>query len=293
MRQRRKHGSFWLFGLLCLIMSALAGPVTAQTPSLKVTEWVSKTDPLLVRSGIIEGPTEIGLVDTQFTNANVHRLIADLIETGKPLRWVYVTHPHVDHFNGATLLRAAFPQAKLYAQATAIPLYAPMVAERQAGLDAAAPGGLPNVTAPAPDFFEPVPADGLSVDGQKIEIIRGYGDHPDSSAVWVPSPRTVITGDVVFSNTHAFTGDHNDIGAWIALVQKIKALKPDRVVVGHGPVDARRDASVLDEQIHWLEDYRAARAKDPSPEAITKAMTAKYPGYANAFIFAFSEKVRK
>ena len=57
--------------------------------------------------------------------------------------------------------------------------------------------------------------------------------------------------------------------------------------------DARRDASVLDEQIHWLEDYRTARAKDPSPEAIKQVMTAKYPGYANDFIFAFSEKVRK
>jgi glyoxylase-like metal-dependent hydrolase (beta-lactamase superfamily II) len=293
MRLRRHFGSLWLFSLLCLFMSALAGPVTAQTPSLMVTEWVSKSDPLLVRSGIIEGPTEIGLVDTQFTNANVHRLIADLIETGKPLRWVYVTHPYVDHFNGATLLRAAFPRAKFYAQPTAIPLFAPMVAERQAGLGAAAPSGTPNVTAPVPDFFETVPASGLAVDGQKIEIIRGYGDHPDSSVVWVPSARTVITGDVVFSHTHAFTGDHNDIAAWIALVQEIKALKPDRVVVGHGPVDARRDASVLDEQIHWLEDYRTARAKDPSPEAIKQVMTAKYPGYANDFIFAFSEKVRK
>jgi glyoxylase-like metal-dependent hydrolase (beta-lactamase superfamily II) len=293
MHQRRNNGSFWLFGLLCLIMSALAGPVTAQTPALKITEWVSKTDPLLVRSGVIEGPTEIGLVDTQFTLSNVHRLIADLIETGKPLRWVYVTHPHVDHFNGATLLRAAFPRAKSYAQATAIPLYAPMVAERQAGLGAAAPGGLPNVTAPAPDFFEPVRAAGLSVDGQKIEIIRGFSDHPDSSVVWVPSARTVITGDVVFSHTHAFTGDHNDIAAWMALVEKIKVLKPVRVIVGHGPVDAHRDATVLDEQIHWLEDYRAARAKDPSPDTIKRVMTAKYPGYANDFIFAFSEKVRK
>ena len=165
------------------ITSALGVPVAAQTPSLKVTEWASKSGPLLVRSGIIEGPTEIGLVDTQFSNANTHRLIANLIETGKPLRWVYVTHPHVDHFNGATLLRAAFPNAKFYAQLTAIPLFAPMVAERQAGLGAAAPGGLPNVTAPVLDFFEPVPADGLAIDGRGVEIIRGVGDHPDSSVV--------------------------------------------------------------------------------------------------------------
>ncbi len=265
----------------------------AQSAPLKVAEWVSKSGPLSDRSGIIEGATEIGLVDTQFTNANARRLIADLIETGKPLRWVYVTHPPVDHFNGATLLRAAFPQARFYAQPAAIALFAPMVAERQAGLGAAAPGGAPNVTAPAPDFFEPVPTAGLSVDGQPIEIIRGLGDHPDSSVVWVASARTVITGDVVFSHTHAFTGDHNDIPGWIALVRRIQALRPDRVIVGHAAPDVRRDATVLDEQIRWLEDYRAARAANPSADAVKAAMKAKYPDYANDFIFAFSEGVRK
>jgi glyoxylase-like metal-dependent hydrolase (beta-lactamase superfamily II) len=293
LRSRHRPVWLWLMGLFSVFAVTGGEPVLAQTAPLKVTEWVSKSGPLFDRSGIIEGPTEIGLVDTQFTNANVHRLIADLIESGKPLRWVYVTHPHVDHFNGATLLRTAFPDAKFYAQASAIPLFAGMVAERQAGLGAAAPGGAPNVTAPAPTFFEPVPGAGLKVDGQPIEIIRGFGDHPDSSVVWVRSAKTVITGDVVFSHTHAFTGDHDDIPGWIALVKEIQALKPDRVVVGHAAPDVRRDASVLDEQIRWLEDYSAARAKDPSADAIKKAMTAKYPDYANDFIFVFSEGVRK
>ena len=66
-----------------------------------------------------------------------------------------------------------------------------------------------------------------------------------------------------------------------------------RVIVGHGPASDRRDAAVLDQQICWLEDYRAARAKDRSAEAVKRVMTAKYLGYANDFIFAFSEMVRK
>jgi glyoxylase-like metal-dependent hydrolase (beta-lactamase superfamily II) len=293
LRSRRRTIWSWFLVLLGLLSIGDVRPALAQGVTLKVIEWVSKSGPLFDRSGIIEGPTEIGLVDTQFTNANVHRLIADIIETGKPLRWVYVTHPHVDHFNGATLLRAAFPQAKFYAQPAAIPLFAAMVAERQAGLGAAAPGGAPNVTAPAPDFFEPVPTAGLVIDGQPISILRGPGDHPDSSVVWVPSAKVVITGDVVFSHTHAFTGDHDDIAGWIAFIRRIQALKPIRVIVGHAAPDVRRDATVLDEQIRWLEDYRVARAKNPSAEAVKAAMTAKYPGYANDFIFAFSEKVRK
>jgi glyoxylase-like metal-dependent hydrolase (beta-lactamase superfamily II) len=269
--------------------SDTAGP----PPALKVIEWVSASGPLHERSAIIEGPGELGLVDTQFTNANARRLAADLIEIGKPLAWVYVTHPHVDHFNGAALIRDAFPAARFHAQASAIPLFAPMVAERQAGLGMAAPGGAPNVAAEAPGFFSPIPEAGLSIDGEPIEILRGPGDHPDSSAVWVASARTVITGDIVFSKTHAFTGDHDDIPGWIALVRRIQALAPERVVVGHAAAEVRRDASVLEEQIRWLEDYRAARAEDASAEHLRQAMTARHPGYDNDFIFAFSEGVRR
>lgn len=270
-----------------------ASPAMARGAPLKVTEWVSRSGPLFERSGVVEGPTEIGLIDTQFTNANAHRLAADLIEIGKPLRWVYVTHPHVDHFNGAALLRQAFPRAKFWAQASAIPLFGPMVAERQAGLGGAAPGGPPNVAAAAPGFFAPVPAEGLALDGERVDILRGLGDHPDSSVVWVPSARTVITGDVVFSRTHAFTGDHDDIPGWIAFVRRIQVLGPQRVIVGHAAPDVRRDASVLDEQIRWLEDYRAARAENPSAGHVERVMTARHPDYANGFIFAFSEGVRK
>ena len=72
---------------------------------------------------------------------------------------------------------------------------------------------------------------------------------------------------MVFSRTHAFTSDGDDLAGWIELVRKIQALKPDRVIVGHGQAGDRRDAAVLDEQTRWLEDYRAARAMDPSAEA--------------------------
>ncbi|MCZ8133485.1 MAG: MBL fold metallo-hydrolase [Rhodobacteraceae bacterium] len=289
---QNKRQFLWLFAA-SFLFAVFWSPLSAYSQTLKVTEWVSKSDPLLVRSAIIEGPTEIGLVDTQFTLSNVHRIIADLIEVGKPLRWVYVTHPHVDHFNGAGLIRAAFPEAAFFALPAAIPLMHTMVMERQAGLGAHAPGGARNVAASAPTFFQRLPENGLAIDGQSVEVMTGFGDHPDSSVVWVPSARTVITGDVVFSHTHAFTGDHDNIEAWISLIERIKRLRPSRVVVGHGPVDVRRDSSVLDEQIQWLRDYRDARSNNPSAQSVKEIMTKKYPGYANDFIFEFSEGVRR
>lgn len=269
----------------------LATPAIAQPARLRVTEWVSDAGPLLVRSAIFEGPTQIGLVDTQFTLSNAMRLIADLKERGKPLAWVYVTHPHLDHFNGAALIRAAFPEARFCARADAIPLFAPMVSTRQASLGAAAPGGGDNLPAEAPGFFEPLPEAGLALDDRPLEVLTGPGDHPLSSVVWEPESRMAITGDVVFSETHAFTGDHDDFDGWIDLVRRVQALDPSRVVVGHAGPAVRRGDRVLAEQIDWLETYRDARAEDPSVEHIKEVMTSTYPGYSNDFIFEFSAGV--
>ncbi|MEM7525351.1 MAG: MBL fold metallo-hydrolase [Pseudomonadota bacterium] len=278
--------------LLVAGSAAAAAPALGRPARLRVVEWASGAGPLHVRSTIFEGPTALGLVDAQFTLSNAMRLIADLKEREKPLDWVYVTHPHLDHFNGAALIRAAFPRARFYARADAIAAFEPMVATRQASLGAAAPGGVGNLPAEPPRFFEAAPAEGLLLDGQALQILTGRGDHPLSSAVWEPDSRTIATGDVVFSETHAFTGDHDDFDGWIAFVRRIQALDPSRVIVGHAEVDVRRGDRVLAEQIDWLERYRDARAEDPSVAHVKRVMTAAYPRYANDFIFAFSAGVK-
>lgn len=282
-----------LAGSAAVALGAVAAPALARPAALRVTEWVSDAGPLLVRSAIVEGPASLGLIDTQFTLSNAMRLIADLKERGKPLSWVYVTHPHLDHFNGAALIRAAFPEARFFAREDAIALFGPMVDTRQASLGAAAPGGGGNLPSAAPDFFEPVAADGLVLDERPLQVLQGPGDHPMSSVVYEPEGRIAVAGDVVFSETHAFTGDHDDFDGWIALIRQVQALDPSRVVVGHAGPAVRRGDRVLAEQIDWLETYRDARAEDPSVDHVKSVMVGRYPGYANDFIFDFSAGVER
>ena len=186
-------------GLFLACLSLFSTPVPAQTLSasnqLQVTEYVLETGPLFVRSAIIEGPTEIGLVDTQFTKSNAHRLVADLIEKGKELKWVYITHPHLDHFNGAGIIHQAFPAAIFYGQPEALDELPFMVETRQASLGAAAPGGIANLPAQAPVFVEPIPSKTLTINSRLVEVVPGVGDHPKSSFVWVEDAQTVIMGD--------------------------------------------------------------------------------------------------
>lgn len=272
------------------LLAVCAGPASAQ---LTVTDWAAKTGPLHPHSAIVEGASEIGLVDVQQTASETHRLVADVLERGKPVRWIYVTHPHLDHFAGADIVRAAFPGARLYGPSAGMDAeVARQVATRRLPLGEGAPGGAGNLPTVAPRGFERAPDDGLRLDGERVEILRGTGDHPDSSVVWVPSARTVIAGDVIFHRTHAFHGDHDDLAGWIALVERVQALKPATVVAGHSATPDP-DGAIVDAQLAWLRDLQAAMQAQPRWQDVREAMMRKYPGYANDFIFEFSHGVRE
>ena len=87
-------------------------------------------------------------------------------------------------------------------------------------------------------------------------------------------------------------GDHRDFEGWIATLDDARALEPETVIVGHAAPDARYGAEALDAQIAWIEDLQSAIAQEDCPEAVEAAMVAKYPSYANDFIFQFSYGVK-
>ncbi len=64
-----------------------------------------------VASVIVMGKTEAMLIDAQWTLSNAHRLIAEILETGRRLTTIYITHAHPDHYFGAGTIAAAFPRA--------------------------------------------------------------------------------------------------------------------------------------------------------------------------------------
>jgi hypothetical protein len=75
----------------------------AQPLATKV--FFSDEEAFEVASVIVMGKTEAVLIDAQWTLSAVHRLIAEILETGKKLRSVYLTHAHPDHYFGAGFFR--------------------------------------------------------------------------------------------------------------------------------------------------------------------------------------------
>ena len=68
-----------------------------------------------VASVIVMGKKDAVLLDAQWTLSNAHRVVTEILETGKNLTTIYVTHAHPDHYFGVGTIAAAFPKAKVVA----------------------------------------------------------------------------------------------------------------------------------------------------------------------------------
>src|SRR5512135_657361 len=68
-----------------------------------------------VASTIIMGKKDAILVDAQWTLSNAYRVITEILDTGKNLTTIYLSHAHPDHYFGAGVIAQAFPKAKVVA----------------------------------------------------------------------------------------------------------------------------------------------------------------------------------
>ena len=83
--------------------------------SLATKVFFSDESGFEVASVIVTGKNDAVLIDTQWTLSNTFRLIAEVLETGKHLKTVYVTHAHPDHYFGLGHVAEAFPEARIIA----------------------------------------------------------------------------------------------------------------------------------------------------------------------------------
>jgi glyoxylase-like metal-dependent hydrolase (beta-lactamase superfamily II) len=70
-------------------------------------------------------------------------------------------------------------------------------------------------------------------------VKTGHTDIDDTTILWVPSIKLVVTGDAVYANTYLYLGESGTATKrreWIAALDKIAALGPEHVVQGRESV---------------------------------------------------------
>jgi glyoxylase-like metal-dependent hydrolase (beta-lactamase superfamily II) len=238
--------------------------------------WVTNT------ATLVFGDSDAILVDTFMTLDENQELIDWVASFDRDLRYVYVTHGHVDHFYGVHQVLEAFPNARAISNsASAARAREDCSPERiQSQWNVMFPGQMDqNPTSP-----EPFDADHLELEGHQIQLIQtGFTDTQDSTAVWVPDLELVVAGDAAYNNIHQWTAETTPDSReqWARAAEELAALNPAHVVAGHKDPDRDDSPQILAETAQYLRDFNSAATDSSTALELYGAMLERYPQRAN------------
>ena len=170
---------------------------------------------------------------------------------GARLAQVLVTHAHVDHASGVVALAERFPGAHFF-----------------------------KMPWPERDSRWPAPWQPI-VDGQIIEAgdeqlraVHTPGHAPDHVCFWHEESRSLFSGDLAVKGTTVYIPPNlrGDLADYLASLERVRALRPSRLLPGHGPVIDDPETVLLGYLEHRREReeqiVNALRSGDATPDAL-------------------------
>ena len=238
-------------------------------------KWVANTTTL------VYGEREALLVDTFLSDGQTAELADWVAASGRRLSAIYITHGHPDHFFGLKLLRDRFPEARAIAMPQVVDaMQAALRPESVENWRRRFPGLIPNSFAVA----ERLDQAAFSFEGSEIIAVDiGHTDTDHTTCLHMPSIALVIAGDAIYNGTHPYLveSDHEGLLAWLAAIDKIEALKPQAVVVGHGPLDPDNAPRHIGETRRYIQDFMRLNEETATAEELYDRMLALYPDRIN------------
>lgn len=149
--------------------------------------------------------------------------------TAEPVREVILSHAHPDHYLGNQAFKDVPIRTGSGVQAMLEELGSAFADNMYRLIDVWMRGTetvMPTAT---------VPPGPLSLGSRRLEVLHLQGHTRQDLALFDHDTGTLVTGDLVFWN-RAPTTPHADIPAWLAALAQLAALRPQRVVPGHGGV---------------------------------------------------------
>ncbi|MCJ7426638.1 MAG: MBL fold metallo-hydrolase [Dehalococcoidales bacterium] len=251
--------------------------------SLATKVFFSDESGFEVASVIVTGKTDAVLIDAQWTLSSAYRVIAEILETGKYLKTIYITHAHPDHYFGLGTIAEAFPKARVIA----LPSVARTINNQFFGKiehweKVIGVINVPRKTAK----IEPLSGNYFELEGHRIEIISEVvGDMKYNTVVWIPSIKTLYGSDVLFNQAHPFTCEvtAEERKQWIQDVERLEKMDAEVIIPGHQKPGMPFDSSSLS----FTRDYVIATdeelAKTNDVAGFYYAMVKRFPD-ANLFI---------
>jgi len=211
--------------------------------------------------GIIATGKGALIVDTPLISRQAKAINGALSDAGyQPVRFIVITHPHGDHILGTDLF------GKNVIIAGNRPTYEKMGKHDPVWVRDWAntwtwenPDDIQEMVAAHVSQPDVVFEEELTLHLDRIEIIIFAlpGHLAESVGVFVPEAGVLITGDALFCDHHPYMGEGN-FDVWLRSLDKMRNLKPERIIPGHGPVCG---LEAIDKQQRYMQKMIAVRNK--------------------------------
>ena len=253
---------------------AFTSAQAAQPLSVKV--YNADGNSFNVNSTLVVGDKEAMVIDAGFTRADALRIAANVLDSGKQLKTIYVSQADPDYYFGVETLKEIFPQADV----VTTPAVLEKINAKKAG-KVAFWGPKMGANAPrSPVVPRALEGNTLTLDGQTIEIRGTQGVLAHRPYAWIPSIQAVVGNIGVFGGMHVWTADTQtaaERAAWVAQLDDMAALKPALVVPGHMKAGTPVDASNITFTKDYLQTFEKNLAATKNSAELVNAMKQSYP----------------
>ena len=170
---------------------------------------------------------------------------------GAHLARVLVTHAHVDHASGVVALAERFPGTRFFKMPW------------------------PERDSRWPAAWEPI-GDGQIIEAgdEQLRAVYTPGHAPDHLCFWHEESLTLFSGDLAVKGTTVYIPPNlrGDLADYLSSLERVRALKPARLLPGHGPVIGDPETVLLGYLEHRRareeEIVNALRSGDTTPDAL-------------------------
>lgn len=269
---------------------AFAGAHAAQPLQIKV--YNADGNSFNVNSTLVYGEKAAMVIDAGFTRADALRIAANVLDSGKELKTIYVSQADPDYYFGAETLKEIFPKADV----VTTPAVLEKISAKLAG-KLAFWGPKMGANAPrTPVLPKAISGNTLTVDGQTVEIRGTTGLLAHRPYAWIPSVKAVVGNIGVFGNMHVWTADTQTVAersAWVAQLDEMAALQPTVVVPGHMLPGTTLDVTAVTYTKGYLQAFEKNAAATKTSAELIDAMKKAYPAAPMGLSLDIGAKVNK
>lgn len=225
----------------------------------------------IVNIGFIVTAEGVIVIDTGPSRLYGEQMRAAIGEvTDQPIRKVFITHHHPDHFLG----NQAFPDVPIAALAGTTGAMRAQGEGMTTNLYSLV-GGWMRGTAPV--YPTEVARPGVEIiGGHRIRVIASGGHTGADLAILDETAGVLFAGDLVFYE-RAPTTPHAELNTWLAALDKLEKLNFSVLVPGHGPITlTKQPLEQTRDYLRWLDKtlQGAAREGLDMPEVMQLALPA-------------------